>query len=314
MLDYNGVVEAKKNISDYIQETPMVKFDKNIYLKMENTHSIVNAFKIRGAYNAMKKLKTKKVVCVAMGSFGFAVGVIGRILGIKTVCFMPNNATSEKILKMKSLVDEVIISGDNFFISRKNAEKYAKKNKIAFLHPYNNELAIMGKGTIGLEIYKKMPDVSRVYVPACGGSMLLGLDLVFSKISPKCKIIGVQPEVMHSLADSIRKGRPEKVAENESIADPLAININKDDLAFSNLLQFNKDGIYNNFILVSEKEIAKAMKMLWEETGYMVEGAGAISLAAALKDPDRKRDEKVVCVVSGSNIDYRRFQEVIGNV
>lgn len=305
MITYQDVLHAQQNISDFVKKTPLVEFGNGIYLKLENTHDKVNAFKIRGAYNKMKTLGADcgEVITAAVGSYGFAVGVIGKKLGIKTTCFMPETATDEKKQKMASLVDEIKFAGTEFSETEKAALRYAEEKQLPFLHPYNDETVIAGQGTMGLEILEDLPEVKNIYLPMGGGGMLSGVAIGIKHLKPDVRIVGVQPLVMAAMISSVKEGKIIVVERQKSLAEPLTVNLNPKAITFE-YVKNNAD----DFILVTEEEMASAMRKIYEKTGYKVEGAGAIALAAALKD--KKREGTSVCIVSGGNISEERFDEI----
>jgi len=306
MPNYNSIVQARENISDYVKQTQLVRLVDDVYLKLENTHDEVNAFKIRGAYNKIKSLgQCSKVITAAVGSHGFAVGDICNSLGIQSVCFMPETAPEDKKEKMEDLVDTVVYVGREFLETEQEASKYAREQGLPFIHPYNDELVVAGQGTIGLEIVDQMQSFSNVYVPVGGGGLISGIGIALAYLNPNIKIVGVQPEVMHAMASSIKDGKVVAVDSEKSIAEPLCVNLNPNTITFDLVQRY-----VHNFILPSEDEVREAMGLIHEKTNYIVEGAGAIALAAALKD--RNRTGKSVCIVSGGNIDHERFFKETG--
>jgi threonine dehydratase len=300
MVDYNSILQARENISDYVKQTPIARIAGGFYLKLENTHDEVNAFKIRGAYNKIKSLYCSEVVTAAVGSHGFAVGHICKSLGIQSVCFMPETAPEDKKEKMEGLVDKVIYAGQQFSETEKEASEYATCKSLPFIHPYNDELVIAGQGTIGLEIIDQMQSFSNVYVPVGGGGLISGIGIALAHLNPDIRIVGVQPQVMHAMASSITSGEIIKVDSRDSIAEPLCVNLNPNAITFDLVQKY-----VDEFIFPSEDEVKDAMGCIHKEADYIVEGAGAIALAAALKD--RNRTGKSVCIVSGGNIDHERF-------
>jgi threonine dehydratase len=305
MIDYNAVQKARANIADYVKPTPLVEVTEDIYLKMESNHDNVNAFKIRGAYNKIKSLgNIDEVVTAAVGSHGFAVGDICQHLGIRSTCYMPETAPKEKKDKMQKLVDTVQNSGSEFSETEKAAQAYARDLNLPFIHPYNDERVIAGQGTIGLEIVEDLEDVSTVYVPVGGGGLLSGIAIALKGKNPNIRIVGVQPYEMHAMKTSIEEGKITPVERADSMAEPLCVNLNPFAITYELVRKYS-----NDFITPREQDIKYSMQLIYEKTGQKVEGAGAISLAAALMDKNRKG--KAVCIVSGGNISNERFQEEV---
>jgi len=303
-----GITEVKKaynNVKEFVKKTPLIKFNDEIYLKMENAHDQINAFKVRGAYNKIKSLgSVKEVITAAVGSHGFAVGVIGKHLGIKTTCYMPENAPVDKKEKMAKLVDKVVVSGDQFSKTELDAKKFAEENNIPFVHPYNDEDIIAGQGSIALEVLEDLSEVKNLYMPVGGGGMLSGNGIVMKDYDIASRVIGCQPQEMHAMAESYKQGKITVVEPKPTFAEPLSVNLNSTAVTFPYVQKY-----VDEFILVTDKEIGQVVKAIYDLTGEKVEGAGGIALAAALKD--KKRKGLSVCVVSGGNISDARFEEII---
>jgi threonine dehydratase len=303
MINYNSIQKARENIADFVKPTPLVELNNGtgdpIYLKLENSHERVNAFKIRGAYNKIKSLggDVGEVVTAAMGSHGFAVGDVCRHLGKKSICFMPKSAEPSKKEKMEKLVDKVIYFGQEFSEAEQEAIRYAHELDLPLIHPYNDEQVIAGQGTIGLELYQDLQDLSTVYVPVGGGGLISGIGIALKEQNPNIRLVGVQEDVMHAMATSINNKRITPINYLKGFAEPLCVNLNPDTITFELVQKYVDD-----FILVDHTEMRNAIGKMFDKLGDqgLVEFAGIISLAAALKD--EKRSGKSVCIISGGNI------------
>lgn len=305
MISLKDIKQTHQRIKKYIKNTPIVEIKSGIFLKLENRQPVVRGFKIRGAASSMTLTKKRQVMTSALGTHGFAVGYIGKKLGIKTICMMITNPPKDAEKKMKRLVDKVIYGAKEFAKTEQLALEHAKKNKILFVHPYNNKEVIAGQGTIGLELLEQLPHLEAVYVPIGGGGLISGVSIAIKSINPKIKIIGVQPEEMHAMIDSVKEKKVIPVQSNKSVAEKLAVNLNPKTITFKFVQKY-----VDYFITVSEEEIRSAVKEIYLKTGEVVEGAGAIAYAAALKDGKRKK--KVVCIVSGGNISKDNFKKATG--
>lgn len=305
MITLKDIKETHQRIKRYLHKTPVIEIKKGIFLKLENRQSVVKGFKIRGAASAMTLLKNKnEVMTSALGTHGFAVGYMGKKLGIKTTCMMIANPPKDAEKKMKKLVDKVTYGTADFAKTEQLALQYAKKNNIHFVHPYNDKDVIAGQGTIGLELLEQLPNLDAIYVPIGGGGLISGIAIAIKQAHPTIKIIGVQPQQMHAMIDSVKKKKVVIIPSKNSIAEKLAVNLNLTTITF-NIVQKYVD----YFMTLSEEEIKNAMKEIYVKTGEMVEGAGAIAYAAALKD--KKRKMNVSCIVSGGNIDRKFFQKTV---
>ena len=305
MISLQDIKNAHQRIKKYVKKTPIIKIRKGIYLKLENKQPTVKGFKIRGAASSMTLMKKKQVMTSALGTHGFAVGYIGKKLGIKTICMMITNPPKDAEKRMKKLVDEVIYGADEFAKTEQLDLQYAKKNKMNFVHPYNDENVIAGQGTVGLELLEQMPNLEAVYVPIGGGGLISGISIAIKSINPKIKVIGVQPQRMHAMIDSVKKKKVVSVQSNKSVAEKLAVNLNPATITFKIVQKY-----VDYFMTITEEEIKNSMKDIYVKTGEIVEGAGAIAYAAALKDKYRKKN--VVCIVSGGNISKSNFRKYTG--
>lgn len=302
------IIKAREAIKPFVRKTPLVELGRSgIYLKLENTHFGVHAFKIRGVWNRLKDEKAEHVVAAAIGSHGFAVGFVCKALGKKSTCFMPENAPEEKKEKMRKMVDEGIITGKEFSETEKAAAEYARTHDVPFIHPYNDEKIIAGQGTIGLEI-AHVNDLVDVYVPVGGGGLLAGIATYLKERVQRVRIFGVQPAVMHTMATSVESGGIIRVEQARSIAEPLCVNLTSDTMTFQYIQKY-----VDGFVFPTEDQIAAAMLGTYKWTGHIVEGAGAIAVAAALIVLSKQRipNGRTVCIVSGGNISEEKFEEVI---
>lgn len=308
LVSVEDIAKARDRIRPFVQRTPLIELNRSgIHLKLENTHFGVHAFKIRGVWNRLKDEKANQVVAAAIGSHGFAVGFVCKALGKKSICFMPENAPEEKKEKMRKMVDEVIITGKEFLETEKAAAEYAKVYGVPFIHPYNDEQIIAGQGTIGLEI-ADVNYLTEVYVPVGGGGLLAGIASYLKEQVPGVKVFGVQPAVMHAMATSVENGRRTSVEQTCSIAEPLCVNLNPETMTFQYIQKY-----VDGFVFPTENQIAAAMLGTYKWTGQIVEGAGAIAVAAALIVRSRQRipDGRTVCIVSGGNISEEKFERII---
>src|SRR3989338_320774 len=305
MVTLNDIQSARGRIHPYIEETPVVTIGDEVFLKLENRQPIVHGFKIRGAANAMIRLRASSVMTSALGTHGFAVGYVGKQLGIHTICMMIKNPPKIAEEKMKQLVDEVLYGTDEFASTEQMALAYAREHGIPFVHPYNNLDVIAGQGTIGLEILEQVPEIKTVYVPIGGGGLISGMAVALKTLRPDLRVVGVQPAVMHAMATSVEKGCVTKVPQAVSQAEKLAVNFNPETMTFDLVCR-----LVDEFLTPNEVQIRDAMQYIYERTGEVVEGAGAISYAAACLDA--KRQGRLLCVVSGGNISKEDFQQATG--
>ncbi len=305
MVTLQDIKDSEKRIKDLVELTPVKEIDPGLFLKLENHQPVVKGFKIRGAASAMTNNPSKKVMTSALGTHGFALGHIGKKLGIHTICVMIQNPPADAEEKMEGLVDEVLYGTDVFGSTEQMAVQHARENSIPFVHPYNDEDVIAGQGTIGLELFDQIKNLDIVYVPVGGGGLISGISVALKAMKPEIEIVGVQPENMHAMVTAVEKGGVTEVRPNKSQAEKLAVNLSPSTVTYQ-IISENVD----RFITPTEDQIKDAMREIYEKTGEAVEGAGAIAYAAAKIDG---KDKKIrACIVSGGNITDKNFEKATG--
>lgn len=303
---FDDVVKIKERISKYIHETPIdfsSTFSKivgaNIYLKMENLQK-TGSFKVRGALSKLLNLtdeeKRRGVIAVSAGNHAQGVAYAAKILGISATIVMPETAPVSKYLATKGYGAEVILYGSYLHESMKKAEELIREKNLVLVHPYDDINVILGQGTIGLELLSLSPDY--VVVPVGGGGLISGISIAMKAKNKNVKIIGVQSSASPSLKISKDLGRLVEIEPSYSIADGILVK-SPSKLTFDII-----NNLVNDIVLVDDDEIAEAIALLLERNKTVVEGAGAASLAAILSGKIKiKENSKVVCVLSGGNID-----------
>lgn len=308
------VQQAHRAMYDVVHHTPLdqsTTFSQmagyDVYLKLENLQK-TGSFKIRGAYNKIHSLtsaeKMKGVIAASAGNHAQGVAYAARMAGIKAAIVMPEVAPLAKVMATRGYGAEVILHGmvyDDAFLKAQEIE--AQKGQ-TFIHAFNDYQVIAGQGTIGLEILEELEDVSAIVVPVGGGGLIAGIALAVKELAPHVKIYGVQaqgaPAMYMSHKAHIRKTTPDAM----TIADGIAVKV-PGDLTFAVI-----DKYVDDIVVVDDEAIASTILMLLERAKMMVEGAGAVGLAAILnhKIPGKG---KVVNVVSGGNVDVNFISRII---
>lgn len=312
------IQEAKKQLQDVVMLTPLSKnlnlsneFAAQILLKREDLQT-VRSYKIRGAYNKMSTLSIEEqeqgVICASAGNHAQGVAYSCKLLQIKGKIYMPKTTPKQKIKQVNlfggSFV-EIVLTGDTFDDAYAAAIKDATTNKIAFIHPFDDEKVIAGQGTVGLEIlenYKKPIDY--VFVPIGGGGLASGLSEVFKHLSPNTKIIGVEPEGAASMKTAIANGKVSVLESIDKFVDGAAVKqVGKItfDICKKNL---------SDIILVPEGKVCTTILRLYNEEAMVVEPAGALTISALDFYKEKIKGKTVVCIVSGSNNDIERTAEI----
>ncbi|WP_323593817.1 threonine ammonia-lyase [Aliarcobacter butzleri] len=315
MITLNDIKNAKKQLEKAISLTPLMKApilskEKNaeIYLKEDNLQ-ITGSFKIRGAFNRVALLDEKRrkngVVAASAGNHAQGLAFAAKYFDCEATIFMPEATPLTKVLGVKSYGANVVLIGENFDEAYANATKFAKENNKEFIHPFADNAVIAGQGTIALEILEKLEDVEQIIVPIGGGGLIAGVAIAAKSINPNIKITGVVASGAKGMKDSFLAGIPIDSASVKTIADGIAVR----DVT-PKLLDLILEYV-DEVVEVSDNEIANAILFLLEKHKLMVEGAGAVSVAAIMHDKVDISNKKVCAVVSGGNIDVTMLSLII---
>ncbi|MEV9498926.1 threonine ammonia-lyase [Aliarcobacter butzleri] len=315
MITLNDIKDAKKQLEKAISLTPLMKApilskEKNaeIYLKEDNLQ-ITGSFKIRGAFNRVALLDEKRrkngVVAASAGNHAQGLAFAAKYFDCEATIFMPEATPLTKVLGVKSYGANVVLIGENFDEAYANATKFAKENNKEFIHPFADNAVIAGQGTIALEILEKLEDVEQIIVPIGGGGLIAGVAIAAKSINPNIKITGVVASGAKGMKDSFLAEIPIDSASVKTIADGIAVR----DVT-PKLLDLILEYV-DEVVEVSDNEIANAILFLLEKHKLMVEGAGAVSVAAIMHDKVDISNKKVCAVVSGGNIDVTMLSLII---
>ena len=307
MLDLHDIQKACENIRDHVHKTPLIysnSFSKmtgaEVYLKAENLQK-TGSFKVRGAFNKMIHIRGK-VIAASMGNHAQAVAFAAARIGIHAKIVMPVTAPIVKEEATKGYGAEVVLYGESF----KEALDYALSQKdYTFIHAFDDEEVIAGQGTIGLEIVEDLRDVDIIFVPIGGGGLISGISTAVKTLSPKTRIIGIQTESATSAYVSFREKKISYKPPLPTLADGIAIG-RIGDRTFEIINKYVDDVIF-----VREDSIAMAILLFLERKKLVVEGAGAVPLAALLENREKFTGKRIVLVVSGGNIDFTLIDRII---
>lgn len=282
--------------------------DGKIYLKCENRQK-TGSFKIRGASNKLAAMAARgekaPVVASSAGNHAQGVAYAASRFGIQATIVMPKAAPIAKIQATEGYGAKVVLHGDCYDDAYAHAVEICSQEGAAFLHPYNDPDVIAGQGTLGLEILSDLPYVDVIVVPAGGGGLLAGISAAVKQINPRIKVYGVQAEGADAIARSFAQKKLVSTDYVSTIADGIAVKA-PGDLTVE-LINRYADGV----VTVSDSEIANAVLLLMERCKQIVETAGAASLAAVLSNKIDVAGKRVVCVLSGGNIDVSFVQSII---
>lgn len=316
MVSLQDVQKAAENIKEVVAKVPFVKSeylsgskDYEVWLKkccLQNT----GAFKIRGAYNRICSLsndeKNAGVIAASAGNHAQGVAFSAKHFGIKAVIVMPESTPLLKVNGVKSHGAEVVLKGNNYDEAYAHAKEIASKNGMTFVHPFEDDEVIAGQGTIALEILSKKPDIDTIVVPVGGGGLISGIAIAAKALKPSVRIIGVTAKGAPAMHDSFFAKTPIDSTSVRTIADGIAVRDTSAKM-LSIVCEF-----VDEMIQVDDEECASAILFLMEKQKIVVEGAGAVGVAALMHDKiATTKDEKVAVVLSGGNIDVNTLSLII---
>ncbi|MBU6262347.1 MAG: threonine ammonia-lyase [Bacteroidetes bacterium] len=313
-LDFSG---AYARLKDVVKKTPLTynhnlsrKYGCEVYLKREDLQ-LVRSYKLRGAYNMMSLLPAnqlaKGVVCASAGNHAQGFAYSCKKLNVKGVVFMPIITPNQKVSQTKMFGEgfvEVQLIGDTFDDCAVAAKKYTEEHGLTFIPPFDDIRIIEGQSTVGIEILEEQQNIDYIFLPVGGGGLSAGVGAYFKTHAPATKIIGLEPEGAPSMLTAIKAGMPVKLDQIDSFVDGAAVK-RVGDVTFAICKQ-----VLDEMHLVPEGKICSTILKLYNEEAIVVEPAGALSVAALDDYANQIKGKKIVCVVSGSNNDIGRMQEI----
>ncbi len=306
---------ARSRIGHLIRETPL-EFSPflsdmcggEVWLKLEN-QQLNGSFKARGALNKILQLsdeeRSRGIVTASSGNHAQGVGYAARMLGIKATIVVPGNTPNVKIEAIRRYGVELVIHGEEYMDAERLAREMEKERGMTFVSPYNDLEVIAGQGTIGLEMMGANPDLETVLVPVGGGGLISGVGCAVKGINNDVKVVGVQSVASPVMCESIRRERIVEMELEDSVAEALHGGIEEGSVTFEMCQKYVDD-----FIIVQEETIVKAIAELLLQQHQVVEGAGAVGVAAIMENPKRFRGQKTGVVISGANIDEELLRRV----
>lgn len=313
MLTLDKIYHASFVLKEIIRPTDLIKapnFCRNaeIYLKTENLQ-VTGSFKVRGAYYKISQLsdeeKAKGVIACSAGNHAQGVALAAAKNHIKSLICIPDGAPISKVEATKSYGAEVCLVEGTYDDAYERTLELQKESGATFIHPFDDEMVIAGQGTIGLEILEQLSDVDVVIVPVGGGGLISGVAYAVKALKPEVKVYGVQAEGAPSMMNSVHHGEIETLPEVKTIADGIAVKT-PGEHTFALCSQYVDD-----IVTVTDDEVSTAILALIEQQKMIAEGAGAVAVAAALFEKVPVQGKKVVCLVSGGNIDVTILSRVI---
>ncbi len=315
-VTFQDIQAAAERIKGAVQRTPCppsvplsLATGCEIYCKLEHMQR-TGSFKERGARNALLKLpdteKRRGVITASAGNHALGLAYHGRLLEIPVTVVMPRTAPLTKIVNCQQLGANVILEGANIEEARVHAMKFRAARGLTYINGYDHPDIIAGQGTLGLEILEQVPDVDAVIIPIGGAGLIAGVALAIKTLKPSVKIIGVEPERAASYAAAVQAGKPVLIQMSPTLADGLAV-----PCVGANAFELARP-LIDRHLIVGERAIALAVLRLVELEKAVVEGAGAVPLAACLeKLVPELAGKKVVLPLCGGNIDTSILGRII---
>jgi threonine dehydratase len=309
--------EAAERLQGIVNRTPLQlnanlsrKYQCNVYLKREDLQ-VVRSYKLRGAYNMMSSLPKeqlqKGVVCASAGNHAQGFAYSCKKLGIKGVVFMPIITPKQKVNQTKMFGEdkiEIRLIGDTYDDCAVSAKQFTEENGMTFIPPFDDYRIIEGQGTVAVEILADKPGIDYVFIPVGGGGLSAGVGSYFKIFSPKTKIIGLEPEGAPAMYEALKAGKPVCLENIDGFVDGAAVK-QVGHLTFA----ICKD-VLDDMRLVPEGKVCTTILKLYNEDAIVVEPAGALSIAALDDFKEEIKGKTIVCIVSGSNNDIDRMQEI----
>ncbi len=312
------VYDARRKIADYVHRTPLRRvpilsdmLEADVWVKFENMQ-LLGAFKVRGGINLVSRTTPEEralgFVTASSGNHGQSIAYAAQQFGAKCTVFVPVGANPVKVASMRSMGAIVVEHGPIFDDARVRSETVAREEGMRYVHAANEPMLVAGVATYSLEIHEDLDDIDYIIVPIGAGSGACGASIVSRYLSPKTKVIGVQSDAAPSVYLSWQKMEGQTVnAKMETVAEGIATGSSY-DYPVGMLRKY-----LNDFILVSEEDIRKAIVDMIAATRTLVEHAGATPLAAAEKIRNRIKGKRVVLIASGANLTVEQLKTVLAD-
>lgn len=311
------IEKAEKVIRPFIRETPLeysysLSADTGceVYLKLEN-FQITGSFKARGSMNKILSLKEdkRKIITASTGNHGLGVANALKATGKEGTIFLPTKASVAKVEAIKQRGISVEFHGESGEVTETYARKFAKETNQIYVSPYNDEDVIAGQGTIGVELYRQLPELDAIFVSIGGGGLIAGIAAYLKSANPNIKIIGCLPANAPVMYECIKAGKVIEVPEQPTLSDGTAGGIDHDTITF----ELCRD-LIDDYILISEDEILAAMRVVLKHHHQVIEGSAGVAVAAVIKLKEKFLGKKVAAVICGSNVSEAVLKKVVCDV
>lgn len=311
------ILAAEDRIRDYVRQTPVEDSpvlgragDCRAILKLEN-YQVTGSFKIRGALNKMLSLPedeaSRGVIAASSGNHGAALSYALAVLGLRGTVVVPEGCSPTKLEAIRAHGAEMVVQGRDSVDSEHWARQEAGRRAIPYVSPYNDPMIVGGQGTVGVELGRQVERIDAVYVAVGGGGLVSGIATYLKSVDPRVEVIGCSPVHSAVMYESLAAGRVLELESKPTLSDGTAGGMELDAITFDVCRR-----LVDRFVLVSEEEIAEAMRLVIGHHHMLVEGAAAVPVAALLKDGRRLAGKNVVLVLCGANVSLEVLRRVLG--
>ncbi len=310
------IVEADKRIRPYLRETPLeysYALNKvtgsDVYLKLENIQ-ITGSFKARGALNKILSLKnsTAKIVAASTGNHGLGVANALAVVKKDGTIYLPYGASAAKVEAIKMRGISVEFFGENCEETERYVRKISETTGQVYVSPYNDVEVMAGQGSIGVELLRQLPGLDAVFVSIGGGGLIGGIAAYLKSVNQKIEVVGCLPENAPVMFECIKAGKIIEVPEKPTLSDATAGGIESGSITFEICQQSVDD-----YVLVTEEEIADSMKLVLKHHHLIIEGAAGVAIAALVKNREKYKGKKVAVIICGGNVSEAVLKTLVCN-
>jgi threonine dehydratase len=316
MLSAQDIIEAESRIRPLARETPVDHSlhlsrlgDAGVYLKLEHLQH-TGSFKLRGATNKILSLDKEQlragVIAASTGNHGMGVCYAARHAGTTATIYLPRDVSEQKLETIKRLGGAPILSAGDPLEAEYSAREAARKSGQVFISPYNDLQVIAGQGTIGAEIARQLERIDAVFIATGGGGLIAGVASYLKSVSPHTRVISCWPENARALYECLRAGRIIEVPEEPTISESTAGGVEEGAVTFA-LCQ----RLIDDYSLVSEAEIVEAMRLIFHEERWIIEGSAGVAVAAYLKEREKYAGQNVAIILCGRNIASAKLMGIL---
>jgi len=311
----DAAANAAARIEDIVCETPLVRSSyfsdatsAEVYLKLENRQH-TGSFKLRGASNCLMSLsvdeRAKGCVAASSGNHGAAIAYAMRELDTDGIVFVPQQTSTAKVDAIRKYGGEIRFFGTDGLDTEQHAREFASENGMYYVSPYNDATVIAGQGSCGIEIARQLPEIEAAFIAVGGGGLVSGVGSVLRAHNPDVRLFACQPEASAVMARSVEAGRILDIPSEPTLSDGTAGGVESDSMTFDLCRE-----LVDEFVLVSEPQIAAAMRQYIDAEQHQIEGAAGVAIAALTNSARAIRGMNVVVIICGGNISQQALESV----